>query len=138
VAEQDAIYDHRCGWAGCTHPPLAGSALCGEHVAAIIEEPLSNFTSFLQMLPFTMKVQIAGSALYHAVHAAVHIGLFNRYLGHELMRAVGASRDGNGVETTIEKLLTSIRPNDQGEFLMHLKRQLVVPERRSARREVAD
>jgi hypothetical protein len=134
VAAEDRLFG-KCGWAGCTQPPLASAVLCNAHVAGIIEEPLSNFASFLQMLPFMMNVTIAGNALYHAVHTAVQIGLFNRYLGHDLMRAAGASRGGDGVEATIEKLVASIPASDQGEFMMHLKRQLLVPERRSARRE---
>ena len=128
----------RCAWAGCGEPPLSAAVLCGVHAAAVIAEPLSNFVSFLEMLPFTMNISIAGNALYHAVHTAVHIGMFNRYLGHDLMRVAAASRDGTGVETTIAKMVTSIRPSDQGEFIMHLKRQLLVPERRSVRREMPD
>ena len=126
---------NKCGWAGCTQPPLTTAVLCGAHAAAIIAEPLGNFVPFLEMLPFMLNMSIAGNALYHAVNTAVHIGMFNRYLGHDLMRAASASRDGTGVEETIGKLMASIRPSDQGEFIMHLKRQLLVPERRSARRE---
>lgn len=129
---------NRCGWAGCTQPPLTAAVLCGAHAAAIIAEPLGNFAPFLEMLPFMLNVSITGNALYHAVNTAVHIGMFNRYLGHDLMRAATASRDGTGVEATIAKLAKSVKPSDQGEFMMHLKRQLLVPERRSVRRETAD
>ena len=134
MAAEDRLFE-KCGWAGCTRPPLASAVLCDAHAAAIIEEPLSDFPAFLQMLPFMLNVAIAGNALYHAVHTAVHIGMFNRYLGHDLMRAATASRWGNEVEATIEKLVASIPTADQGEFMMHLKRQLLVPERRSVRRE---
>jgi hypothetical protein len=134
VIDEQALH-HRCGWAGCRQPPLGNAVLCGEHVAAVIEEPLGNFRPFLEMLPFMLNVTIAGNALYHTVHTAVHTGMVNPHLGHDLMRAATASRSGNNVETTIERLLASIRPSDQGEFMMHLKRQLLVPERRSARRE---
>ena len=135
--EEILVNLNKCAWAGCTQPSLALGALCGSHAAALIEEPLNNFESFLAMLPFMLNVTIAGRALYHTVHTAVHIGMFNRYLGHDLMRAVGASRDGSGIEATVEKLVKSIPVTDQGEFLMHLKRQLLVPERRLARRETA-
>jgi hypothetical protein len=53
------------------------------------------------------------------------------------MRAATASRQGNGLETTIEKLTTMIGGREQGELMMHLKRQLIVPERRAARRETS-
>jgi hypothetical protein len=138
ASDEPFIQVNRCGWAGCTEPPLRNAVLCTPHAAALIEEPLGNFRPFLEMLPFTMRVTVAGNALYHTVHTAVHIGMFNPYLGHDLMRAAGASRFGDGIEATVEKLLNSIRPSEQGEFMMHLKRQLLVPERRSARRERAD
>ena len=134
MAREEILFS-KCAWAGCAEPPLALGVLCGSHAAALIEEPLGNFESFLALLPFVLNVTIAGSALYHTVHTTVHIGLFNRYLGHDLMRAAGASRDGRGIEATVEKLVKSIPASDRGEFLMHLKRQLLVPERRLARRE---
>ena len=80
---------------------------------------------------------MAGNALYHAVHTAVHVGMFDRAVRHDLMRAATASRGGDGISATIGKLTLSVSPREQGEFMMHLKRQLVVPERRSARREDA-
>jgi hypothetical protein len=125
----------RCSWGQCSEIELEGSSFCGSHVAEIVREPLDNFMTFLERLPHVVNAETACNALYHAVHAAVHIGMFNRYVGHDLMRAAGASRDGNGVAAIVEKLKATIDAREQGEFMMHLKRQLVVPERRSARRE---
>ncbi|MBV8776421.1 MAG: hypothetical protein JO258_04415 [Alphaproteobacteria bacterium] len=131
----EETFVNKCGWAGCSEAPLLNGALCAGHACGLIEAPLRDFRAFLEMLPFTMRVTVAGSALYHTVHTAVHLGLFTPLLGHDLIRAATASRNGDGVENTVEKLLASVRPNDQGEFMMHLKRQLLVPERRAARRE---
>ena len=127
-----------CRWGGCSGLPLRGSPFCEAHVAEIISEPSGNFMPFLRNLPAAVGAAIAGDALYHAIHAAVHIGMFNRHLRHDLIRATSASRDGNGIEATTEKLVAAIGPPEQGEFLMHLKRQLVVPERRFVRREATD
>jgi hypothetical protein len=127
-----------CRWNGCSGHLLRGSPFCEAHVAEIISEPLGNFMSFLRNLPVVVGADIAGDALYHAIHAAAHIGMFDRHLRHDLIRATSASRDGNGIEATIEKLVAAIGPPERGEFLMHLKRQLVVPERRVARRDVID
>ncbi len=135
AAAEKSLFD-TCRWSGCSHTPLRRSPFCETHIAEIIAEPLSNFVRFLKELPAAVSPEIAGDALYHAIHAAVHIGMFNRYLGHDLMRAASASRDGTGIEASIDKLATAIRPHERGEFVMHLKRQLIVPERRSARREV--
>jgi len=126
-----------CRWSECSNTPLKRSRFCEDHLAEIITQPLSNFVPFLRELPASVGAEIAGDALYHAVHAAVHIGMFNRYVGHDLIRAASATRDGDGIETTIDKLAAAIGPPEQGEFIMHLKRQLIVPERRSARREAA-
>jgi len=134
---EKSLFD-TCRWSGCSTTPLRRSPFCEDHIAEIIAEPLSNFVPFLKELPDAVSPDIAGEALYHAIHAAVHIGMFNRYLGHDLMRAASASRDGTGIEATIDRLATAIRPHERGEFIMHLKRQLIVPERRSARREVGD
>jgi len=136
VLREQALLN-RCGWAGCTQPPLGNAVLCSEHVAAVIEEPLGNFRPFLEMLSFMLNVTLAGNALYHTIHTAVHSGMVTPLLGHDLMRSATASRSGDKVEMTVEKLLASIRPSDQGEFMMHLKRQLLVPERRAARREAS-
>jgi hypothetical protein len=125
----------RCSWGGCSEIELEGSSFCGAHVAEIVREPLDNFVGFLDRLPAAVNAETACNALYHAVHAAVHIGMFNRYVGHDLLRAAGASRDGNGVAAIVAKLKATIDAREQGEFMMHLKRQLVVPERRAARRE---
>ena len=133
--EETTFKAERCGWAGCTEPPLGNAVLCHGHAAALIEEPLGNFREFLEMLPFMLNVTIAGNALYHTIHTAVHTGMLSPLHGHDLMRAATASRYGDKVEATVEKLVASIRPRDQGEFMMHLKRQLLVPERRGARRE---
>lgn len=126
-----------CRWSECSSTPLKRSPFCEAHIAEIIIEPLGNFVSFLKELPAAVGAEIAGDAIYHAIHAAVHIGLFNRYVGHDLIRAASATRDGNGIEATIDRLAAAIGPHERGEFIMHLKRQLIVPERRSARREVA-
>jgi hypothetical protein len=126
-----------CRWNECAKTPLRRSRFCEDHLAEIIAQPLSNFVPFLRELPAAVGADIAGDALYHAIHAAVHIGMFNRYVGHDLIRAATATRDGNGIEATIDKLIAAIAPHERGEFIMHLKRQLIVPERRSARREVA-
>ena len=135
VAGEQELPSTQCGWAGCTARRLDYGVVCDAHAVALIQEPLGNFSSFLEMLPFMLNVTIAGRALYHAVDTAVHLGLISAYLGLELMRLATASRNGAGVEMTIARLVTSIRPRDQGEFLMHLKRQLLVPERRGARRD---
>lgn len=124
-----------CRWSGCPGRPLRRSPFCEAHIGEIVTEPLSNFVSFLKGLPAAVGSDIAGDALYHAIHAAVHIGMFNRYVGHDLIRAAGATRDGSGIEATIDKLSAAINPHERGEFIMHLKRQLIVPERRTARRE---
>jgi len=126
-----------CHWNDCSQNILRGSPFCETHVANIIREPLNNFATFLKNLPGSVNAETTGNALYHAVHDAVHIGMFNPYVGHDLMRAASASRDGTGVGATVAKLATAIGVAEQGEFMMHLKRQLVLPERRSARREVA-
>lgn len=136
IAEKSLF--NTCRWAGCSATPLEGSPFCEAHVAEIVNEPLSNFAAFLRNLPVAVGAEIAGDALYHAIHAAVHIGMFNRYLGHDLIRAANASRAGGGIETTIDRLAAAIGPSDRGEFIMHLKRQLLVPERRSTRREATD
>ena len=127
-----------CRWGGCSGRPLRGSPFCEAHIAEIISEPLGNFMPFLRNLPVVIGADIAGDALYHAIHAAAHVGMFNRHLRHDLIRATSASRDGTGIEATIEKLVAAIGPPEQGEFLMHLKRQLAVPERRFVRREATD
>jgi hypothetical protein len=92
---------------------------------------------FIQNLPINLSDTIAGEAIYQAVHTAVHAGAFNRHLGHDLPRVANASRDGGTITATTAKLVTSINTREQGEFLMHLKRQLIIPERRQTRREAA-
>src|SRR5262249_45991517 len=126
-----------CRWNECGDKTVGGSPFCELHIADIIREPLGNFASFLKDLAEAVDAEIAGNALYHTVHGAVHIGMFNRYVGHDLLRAVNASRDGTGVAATIDRLAATVGVSDRGEFMMHLKRQLVLPERRSARREAA-
>jgi hypothetical protein len=110
---------------------------CEVHVAELVQEPLADFVPFIQNLPINLSDAIAGEAIYHAVHTAVHAGVFNRLLGHDLLRVANASRDGGTITATIAKLVTSLKVHEQGEFLMHLKRQLIIPERRQARREQA-
>ena len=126
-----------CAWLECSQTTLKGSSFCEIHIASVVREPLRNCVSFLKRLPNVIDAKIAGNALYHAVHTAVHTGAFNRFVGHDLMRAATASRGGNGVAATVEKLLTTTGASEQAELTMHLKRQLVIPERRSVRREAA-
>ena len=125
-----------CSWVECSEKAFHGSLFCEVHIGSIIREPLYNFVPFLKVL-CAIDPQIAGNALYHAVHAAVHIGTFDRYVVHDLMRAATASRSGNALGSTIEKLTTTIGAREQGELMMHLKRQLIVPERRASRREAS-
>lgn len=125
-----------CSWAECSEKTLHGSLFCEIHIGSIIGESLRKFVSFLKTL-CAIDPPIAGNALYHAVHAAVHLGTFDRYVVHDLMRAATASRSGNGLGTTIEKLTTTLGTREQGELMMHLKRQLIVPERRASRREAS-
>jgi hypothetical protein len=126
-----------CSWTECAEKTIGASPFCEIHITDIIREPLQNFVTFLDNLATAVNAETAGNALYHAVHNAVHIGMFNPHVGHNLVRAASASRDGSGVAATIDKLTTTIGIREQGEFMMHLKRQLVLPERRSARREAA-
>ena len=130
-------FDEICRWAGCRRFPLAGSELCEVHIAELVQEPLSGFVPFIQNLPINLTDTMAGEAIYQAVHTAVHAGVFNRHLGHDLLRVANASRDGGTITATIAKLVASIRSREQGEFLMHLKRQLIIPERRQTRQEPA-
>jgi hypothetical protein len=130
-------FEDICRWAGCRRFPLVGSSLCEVHIAELVQEPLSDFVQFIQNLPINLTDALAGEAIYQAVHTAVHAGVFNRHLGHDLLRVANASRDGGTLTATIDKLVTSTRPREQGEFLIHLKRQLIIPERRQSRREAA-
>ena len=123
-----------CHWRECSEKPLTGSLFCRSHAANIIRQPLSDFVVFLNNIFSSVDAETVGHVLYHAVHTGVHVGMFGRGIRHDLMRVATASRGGNGVRTTIEKLM-AVSTREQGEFMMHLKRQLVVPERRSARRE---
>ena len=102
----------------------------------MVQEPLSNFASFIKDLPGILGPDIAENAIYHAVNTAVHVGMFASHSGHDLMRTANSTRNGRTTpEAMIEKLVVAVAPHDQGEFMMHLKRHLLVPERRSARRE---
>ena len=124
-----------CHWQECSEKTLNGALFCGSHTANIIRQPLVNFVPFLNNISSSVDVETMGNALYHAVHTAVHVGMFDRVVRHDLMRVATASRGGSGIGATIEKLVLSVGTREQGEFLMHLKRQLLVPERRSARRD---
>jgi len=133
----EKFLSNTCSWIECSEKTPNGSGFCEIHVSKIIHEPLRNFVPFLKNLSASIDAEVAGNALYHAVHTAVHVGVFNRYVCHDLIRAATASRGGNGIVATIEKLAMTIGAKEQGEFMMHLKRQLIVPERRSARREAS-
>jgi hypothetical protein len=76
-------FDDICRWAGCRRFPLTGSVFCEVHVAELVQEPLADFVPFIQNLPINLTDAIAGEAIYHAVHTAVHAGVFNRLLGHD-------------------------------------------------------
>src|SRR5215469_11805734 len=132
-SESTEFLTNTCAWTECPKKTLDGSSFCEVHIVNIIREPLSNCAPFLKRIPSMINAEIAGNALYHAVHTAVHTGAFNRYVGHDLIRAANASRGGNGVTATIEKIVTTTGAHEQSELMMHLKRQLVVPERRSSR-----
>lgn len=137
AAERALFKTGQCHWNECSEKNIGESPFCEGHIAEFIRKPLHNLVPFLKDLATEVNVETVGNALYHAVHSAVHIGMFNRYVGHDLMRAVRTSRDGSGIASTIDKLAATIDSADQGEFMMHLKRQLVLPERRSQRREAA-
>ena len=124
-----------CHWDDCSSAALAGSGFCEAHIAKIVCEPLDNFVPFLKSLPNILGTKTLAKALYYAVHTAVHIGVFNRHLGHDLMRSANGALNGKEVQAIIEKLAGATSPREQGEFMMQLKRQLVVPDRRSTRRE---
>lgn len=135
MVKQHPLFD-TCPWVSCQNAPRPGAMLCESHIVTVVQEPLSNFASFIKDLPGVLGANIAENAIYHAVNTAVHVGMFASYNGHDLMRAANSSRSGRTtLEATIERLLTAVVPRDRGEFMMHLKRHLLVPERRSARRE---
>jgi hypothetical protein len=99
---------------------------------------LSGFVPFIKELAVTVGADMAENAIYHAVNTAVHVGMFASRDGHDLMRMVNFARTGRAtLETMIDKVLMTVIPRDQGEFMMHLKRHLLVPERRSVRTETA-
>lgn len=127
-----------CRWARCENAPRPGAALCEDHILKIVHEPLGNFERFLKELPFELSAKVAENALYHAINTAVHVGMFPSRDGHDLMRTANFARSGRAtLDTVIDKILMTVIPRDRGEFMMHLKRHLLVPERRSVRREAA-
>jgi hypothetical protein len=135
LVKEHPLFD-TCPWARCLNAPRPGALLCESHIVAVVQEPLSNFASFIKDLPGILGPDIAENAIYHAVNTAVHVGMFASHSGHDLMRTANSTRNGRTtLEAMIEKLLAAVVPRDQGEFMMHLKRHLLVPERRSARRE---
>lgn len=137
MVKEQPLFD-TCPWAGCQNAPRPGALLCEDHIVTAVQEPLGNFVSFIRDLPSILGPNIAENAIYHAVNTAVHVGMFASHNGHDLMRVANSSRSGRTtLEATIDKLLAAVDPHDQGEFMMHLKRHLLVPERRSVRREAA-
>ena len=127
-----------CPWAGCRNAPRPGAVLCEDHIVKIVHEPLSDFATFIKDLPYALGAEIAESSIYHAVNTAVHVGMFAGHSGHELMRTANSYRTGRApLDVMIDRLLQTIVPHDRGEFMMHLKRHLLVPERRSMRRDAA-
>jgi hypothetical protein len=83
---------------------------------------LSGFVPFIKELAVTVGADMAENAIYHAVNTAVHVGMFASRDGHDLMRMVNFARTGRAtLETMIDKVLMTVIPRDQGEFMMHLK-----------------
>jgi hypothetical protein len=135
VSNEQSLVDP-CPWAGCRNAPRPGATLCEDHIVRIVHEPLGDFAAFIKDLPYALTPEIAENAIYHAVNTAVHVGMFAGHNGHELMRTANLYRSGRApLDAMIDRLLQAIVPHDRGEFMMHLKRHLLVPERRSSRRE---